>query len=274
MIATDDGLPVPVTIAVCAARERVRGLARRAFPRRRCRLILTRSADDLHEALRATLVDAVVVDAGSPSPDMWRGVEMARDYPSVPFFAVMPMRPNDGAALARCAAAECTDVCVEGVDDFALRGLVLPQSYTARFAAALHEPPPGLKLDAQLQQAAWRVVVGWAGRAIRTDTVAAALGVTREHLSRAFSQGGNANLKRLIDFVRLVSAAELSKNPGFDVGDVARILDFASSSHLSTTAQRIIGTRPVSLARLRTVDLVERFVHGRTRSRGISEIRS
>ena len=33
------------------------------------------------------------------------------------------------------------------------------------------------------------------------------------------------------------------------------------------TAQRIVGTRPASLARLRTVDLVERFTHGRTRSR-------
>jgi AraC-like DNA-binding protein len=102
---------------------------------------------------------------------------------------------------------------------------------------------------------------------VRTDTAAAALGVPREHLSRAFSAGGAANLKRVVDLVRLIAAAELAKNPGYDVADVARVLEYASSSHLSTTAQRIAGTRPASLARLRAVDLVDRFVKGRTRSR-------
>ena len=42
-------------------------------------------------------------------------------------------------------------------------------------------------------------------RGPRTDTIAAALGVTREHLSRAFSAGGSANLKRIIDLVRLMN---------------------------------------------------------------------
>jgi AraC-like DNA-binding protein len=91
--------------------------------------------------------------------------------------------------------------------------------------------------------------------------------VTREHLSRAFSAGGSANLKRIIDLVRLMAAAELAKNPGYDVSDVARVLEYASSSHLSTTSQRIAGTKPASLARLRAVDLIDRFVKGRTRSR-------
>ena len=49
--------------------------------------------------------------------------------------------------------------------------------------------------------------------------------------------------------------------------DVSAILDFASSSHLAVTAQRIFGTRPASLARLRTTDLIDRFAQGRTRSR-------
>ena len=55
--------------------------------------------------------------------------------------------------------------------------------------------------------------------------------------------------------------------PGYDVADVARVLEYASSSHLSTTSQRIAGTRPASLARLRAVDLIERFLKGRARSR-------
>ena len=52
-----------------------------------------------------------------------------------------------------------------------------------------------------------------------------------------------------------------------DLAKHDRILDFASSSHLAVTAQRIFGTRPASLARLRTTDLIDRFAQGRTRSR-------
>ncbi|HSU98131.1 MAG TPA: helix-turn-helix domain-containing protein, partial [Gemmatimonadaceae bacterium] len=96
---------------------------------------------------------------------------------------------------------------------------------------------------------------------------AAVMGVTREHLSRNFARDRGANLKRVIDLVRLISAAELSKNPGYDVRDVAAVLGFASSSHLAVTTQRIASTRPASLSGLRAVDLVDRFVQGRTRSR-------
>ena len=67
--------------------------------------------------------------------------------------------------------------------------------------------------------------------------------------------------------VRLIASAELAKNPGYDLRDVAQVLEFASSSHLSSTAQRVIGTKPASLARLRTVDLIDRFVRGHGRSR-------
>lgn len=92
--------------------------------------------------------------------------------------------------------------------------------------------------------------------------------MSREHLSRNFSGLGSPNLKRVIDLVRMIAAAELAKNPGLDIRDIAHILGFASSSHLAVTAQRVLGTRPASLSRLRTVDLIERFVQGRTRSRG------
>jgi AraC-like DNA-binding protein len=103
---------------------------------------------------------------------------------------------------------------------------------------------------------------------VRTSALAQFLDVTREHLSRSFSAGGSPNLKRIIDLVRIVAAAELAKNPGYDLKDVSRVLGFASSSHLSSTAMRVVGTKPASLARLRTVDLVERFIKGHGRSRG------
>jgi AraC-like DNA-binding protein len=92
--------------------------------------------------------------------------------------------------------------------------------------------------------------------------------LTREHLSRRFSSDGAPNLKRVIDLARILSAADLAKNPGFDLPDVARVLGFASASHLSASCQRIIGVRSSSLARLRPGDLVDRFVkQGRGRSR-------
>ena len=154
------------------------------------------------------------------------------------------------------------------MDDGVARELVLRHAFSTRFATALANPPETLGLDSPLQRAAWRCVVAWSGRPVRTQLVADAIGVTREHLSRTFAAAGAPNLKRVIDLVRLISAAELAKNPGYDVRDVAAVLDFASSSHLSSTAQRVVGMKPASLARLRAVDLVERFTKGHGRSRG------
>jgi AraC-like DNA-binding protein len=267
MVGVAPSLTSPVTIVVCATRERSRALVRTAFPRRRCRLTLARSAQDVERAFRTTLVDAALIDIAAPNDDVWRAVDLAREFPSAPFFVLTPLRPTDGPGIARAASSDIADLLAESIDDAVLRDLVLPRTFTVRFAHALRDPPPALRIDSPVHRATWQVLIGYGGRAVRTDTIAAALGVTREHLSRAFSAEGMANLKRLIDLVRLMAAAELAKNPGYDIADVARVLAYASSSHLSTTAQRIAGTKPASLARLRAVDLVDRFARGRTRSR-------
>ncbi|MFL5563092.1 MAG: helix-turn-helix domain-containing protein [Gemmatimonadaceae bacterium] len=217
--------------------------------------------------LRTTLVDAVIVDIGTATEDVDLAVGLAREFPSLPFIGLASLRGADGPALAAAASHDFADVVVDGVDDSVMRALLAPLMFSARFACALWNAPPALKLDAPLQQAAWRAVVSRGGRPIRTSELAAALGLTREHLSRSFAAAGAPNLKRVIDLVRLVAAAELSKNPGYDVRDVARVLGFASASHLSSTAQRIVGTKPASLARLRAVDLIDRFGQGRGRSR-------
>jgi len=256
-------------IVVFAQRARTRTLVKGIFPRRRTRVVLTRGLDDFDAAFKINLVDAAVVDVSAAQEDTWRVASLAREYPSVPFFGLAALRAADGPALAQCASYEFADVLVEGVDDAAAREIVGHASFSARFARALCQPPDRLALDAPLQRAAWRFIVSHAGRPVRTSALAKALHVTREHLSRSFAAGGAPNLKRIIDLVRIVSAAELAKNPGYDLRDVANVLGFASSSHLSSTAMRVIGTKPTSLARLRTVDLVDRFVkgHGRSRSR-------
>lgn len=254
-------------VAVFASRERVRAVIRGAFPRRRSRVVVSRTPAEFERTFRESLIDAAVVDVGGAGEDCWEAARLAREFPGIPFFGLSPLRTVDGPVLSRCASLDMMDVLCDGVDDGAMRELVLARGFTARFAAAFREPPPSLSITGTLQRRAWDGVVARAGRAVRTDTIAESLGITREHLSRSFSAGGAPNLKRVIDLVRLIAAAELAKNPGYDVGDVARILAFASSSHLSSTAQRVVGTRPASLARLRSIDLLNRFSRGRARSR-------
>ena len=259
--------PLPLVV-LHTARERTRTLMRAAFPRRRIRLLLTRTVEEFEAVFRSVLVDAAVVDLAGAQEETWRAAALAREFPSVPFYGLTTLRPAEAPALAQCVALDFADVLVEGVDEGAYRDLVLRRAFSIRFAGALREPPAALALDTPLQRAAWGHLVGWGGRPVRTQALADVLGVTREHLSRTFSADGAPNLKRVIDLVRLIAAAELAKNPGYDIRDVAAVLDFASSSHLSSTAQRIAGTRPASLARLRAVDLVDRFTKGHGRSRG------
>jgi len=258
--------PAPSVLAF-AQRARARELLRRAFPHRRAKLVLARTVREFAGGFGRALVDAAIVDVAQPTDETWRAAALARDYPSVPFFAVAPMRVRHGAALARCAELDFADLLAEGMDDAAARDLVMPLSFTVRFGVAMRDAHRALGLEAPLQERAWRLIVAQGGRTVRTDAVAGALHVTREHLSRTFAAAGSPNLKRIIDLVRLLAAAELAKNPGYDVGDVARVLEFASPSHLTSTAQRILGTRSASLARLRAGDLIERFKQGRGRSR-------
>ena len=255
-------------IVVYAQRERARNLVKSAFPRRRTRIVLTRAFEDFDAAFKTHLVDAAVVDVGGAQEETWRVAALAREYPSAPFFALAPLRATEGPALAQCANFEFADVLVDGVDDSAARDLVAHSSYSARFSRALDNPPPALGLTTPLQENAWRFIVSHGGRSVRTSTLAEELNVTREHLSRSFSAAGAPNLKRIIDLVRIIAAAELAKNPGYDFRDVSTILAFASSSHLSSTAMRVVGTKPTSLTRLRTIDLIDRFVKGHGRSRG------
>lgn len=279
----------PPTIVAYTTRERTRGFVRSAFPKRRWRVVILRDLAEVKSTLRRTLVDAVLVDIGSVTPggssvsdglsaaglsgpasadDTWKVAGLAHEFPSSPFFGISPLRPTDAPAVARCVSLEFCDVLADGIDDSVARDIVAPRTFSARFMAALAEPPASLGLKTPMQRATWKSILAGAGRPVRTAGLASEVGVSREHLSRHFSTPGAPNLKRVIDLVRMIAAAELAKNPGLDIRDVAKILGFASSSHLAVTAQRVLGTRPASLSRLRTVDLIDRFTQGRTRSRG------
>jgi transcriptional regulator GlxA family with amidase domain len=229
--------------------------------------MFARTADEVDQALRTTLVDAVIVDIASAPEEGMKASALAGEHPSAAFFGVTPLRAGDTGALADCAHRDFAGILLEGMDDAVARSLVMRAAFSTRFARALDDPPSSLGLDAPLQRQVWRMIVAHGGRPVRTSVIATEVGVTREHLSRSFAANGSPNLKRVIDLVRVIAAAELAKNPGLDLRDVAKVLDFASPSHLSTTAMRIAGTKPASLTRLRTVDLFERFARGNGRSR-------
>lgn len=228
-----------------------------------------RDGAELRAALLGRFVDAVVVDLASGNEGAWDAAAEARAFPSVPFLALSSVRSTEIAGVARaCGPMEFAELIVEGEEDAAAE-LLVPLAFTHRFAAALTPAAEPLGLRTPLQQRVWGAILRHGGRGVQTSTLAAEVGLTREHLSRQFSAGGAPNLKRVIDLVRILGAAELAKDMGRDLPDIARVLGFASTSHLSVTSQRVVGIRSLSLARLRSQDLVERFlVSGASRSRG------
>jgi len=262
--AAIEGIPHVVALV---ARERARPVLRAAFPRRRGRLRFCRSAAEFQRAFTRELVDVAIVDVAGGASDVWKAARLAAEFPCTPFYGLTGFRVTDAPAIARCAEAGFADVLADSMDDAVLRDLVAPAAFTTRFAAAILPAQEVLGLVSPTQRKAWRWIVERGGRPVRTDLLARALGVTREHLSRSFATAGAPNLKRVIDLVRVLAAAELSKCPGYDAADVARVLAFASASHLASTAQRVCGTRAASLARLRAGDIIERFRQGRARSR-------
>ena len=253
-----DGTVPPPCILALLKRDRARALVRAAFPRRRAHVYAVKTLADIESAMCRQLVDVVVVDGGA-GEDAYRTLGKAEEFGSVPFVLITAMLPADAPMVARAAECGVAEILVEGVDDSVARELVLRRGFTSRFERALALPPPNLGLESALQIAVWQSVVKRAGRPVRTEQLAKELDVSREHLSRSFATGRAPTLKRVIDLVRVLAAAELAKNAGYDIRDVAEVLGFASSSHLSSTTQRLVGAKASSLTRLRAIDLLERF---------------
>lgn len=251
--------PAPVLVVAHAPRARTRTLVRAGLNRRSGHLAVTRTVDALEARLRDALVDAVVVDLGAAEGAPLAAAALAREFPSVAFVAVCPYRPVDAPAIARCAQHGVVDVLADGVDDALVRATLGRHGFRARFAFALAEPPPALGLTDPLPRRVWGAIVGRVGSTVRTGELAGALRVTREHLSRAVARTPARSLKRVVDLVRLLAAAELAKNPGYGQAEVARLLRWSSAGALDATCRRLVGRPATSLSRLRAVDLVGRY---------------
>ena len=184
----------------------------------------------------------------------------------MPVVAYAAFRPDDGELLLACRK-HGIPVAVEGVDDAVVGDMVIRASVTAERRRALGDAPRMLRLTEPLQRSAWSVLLGEVERPVRTTDLARRLEVSREHLSRQFGAGGAPNLKRVIDLTRIACASQLLANPGYTIPVVARLLHFASSSHLSGTARRIANVPTGGLGSLGPGGVLQAFVRGNTRSR-------
>lgn len=243
----------------------MRAVMRRGLKRRGIRLVGCRTAAQLERIFGAELVDAVVVGAGDAPLEAT--LALAARFPRVPFFLAGALKPDDASLVLAYRQGGVRALLVDGVDDYAAAELVWARGASSARRRVLRDAPRLLRLTEPLQVRAWEEVLGRVGSATTTGQVAAALRVTREHLSREFAAGGAPNIKRVIDLVRILCAADLLGNPGYSVGSVACVLRFSSTSHLSGCARRIVGGSPGELPRLGLLGVLGRFLRGRTRSR-------
>ena len=251
-------------VAVWHPRGEARRAIQRGYPRPAGAVRLCRSPQAVERLLDQRLVDAVVLDVKG-APDT--GLAFPRRFPRIPVFGYSAFRPEDGPLVAACQSAGFAGVLVEAVDNAMAGEWIARRTAQQMRQAALADAPRLLRLTDPLQLAAWGEV--WRRVALPTQTgqVAAALRITREHLSRQFGAGGAPNLKRVIDLVRVACAADLLGNPGYNVAVVARVLGYASPSHLATAARRVAGAVPQDLRDLGLRGVLGAFLRGRTRSR-------
>lgn len=230
--------------------------------------VLARCPDlgSLQRTLASRLVDAVVFSPTRTPLDFLTSLRSA--FPAVPWIAYAPFKPDDGQLLEACRTGQVALVLVDGVDSAVAGDLVIRHSAAARRRYALRDAPRVLRLAEPLQRAVWQHLLDRVDRPVRTTEIARALHCSREHLSRQFGAGGAPNLKRVIDLTRIACAASLLANPGYDVTAVAKILRFATASHLSATTRRIAGVAPKGLGPLGPRGVLASFARGKMRSRG------
>lgn len=238
---------------------------RRSLPRGGPGVVTCRTPANLRQLLDRRLVEAVVFAPRAGLLDEW--ASLRADFPDIPIVVYASIRPDDGALLSACRRQKVAAVLVEGVDDAVLGELVRRVSLVASRRRGLADGPRLLRLADPLQRRLWDLLIDRVDQPVTTSKLAAQVGVSREHLSRQFGAGGAPNLKRLIDFLRVVTAAQLLHNPGYTVARVATLLAFSSASHLGSTARRIAGIGPADLARMSSGELLTRFARGHTRSR-------
>jgi AraC-like DNA-binding protein len=227
--------------------------------------VACRSLDQVRQVVGRRLSDAIVISPRLASPSALAA--LAEEFPAVPIICYASFRPDDGELLHACASGLRVPIAVEGVDDAVIGQLVTRSCATAVRRRAMADAHRLLRLKTELQQEVWEMVLSAGHGPLRTEVLARKLKVSREHLSREFALEAAPNLKRVIDLARVATAAQLLQNPGISAATAARMLGFASSSHLGTAARRVAGVTTAGLGPLGPRGVLGAFVKGRTRSR-------
>lgn len=255
-------LSATAVVPVFHPRREARRAVKSGYPRAAATVRLCRSLAAVERLLYQRLVDAVVIDVKSVPA----ALDLAARFPRIPMYGFSAFRPDDGALLDACRR-QGFGVLVEGVDNAVAGEWVAARAAQRVRRGALADAPRLLRLTDRLQLDVWDEVLRRVAVPTTTGQVAAALRVSREHLSRAFGAGGAPNLKRLIDLARIACAADLLGNPGYTVGAVVKVLGYASPSHLTAAARRVAGLSALELRGLGPGGVLGRFIKGRTRSR-------
>jgi AraC-like DNA-binding protein len=245
--------------AVAALLERRPALLalRRALPRAEWPLFTARSPAHLTSLLQRHCFDAIFLGA-----DAARGTTLdalRRDFPTVPLIVYLHLRSDDAELLRRLHHERVASIAVEGLDEPILTRIVAEHGVTARRRSELLPLAPLLDLTDPLQRAVWDAIVTSATVPIDTAQLAARFSLRRETLSRRFAAGGAPSLKRAIDVVRLVAAAQLLGSPGYRVEDAARLLGYSSVSLLQQTARRTLGVAARQVGTLDAARIAERL---------------
>jgi transcriptional regulator GlxA family with amidase domain len=238
---------------------------RRGLAKGRTPLLACRSAAALEPTLQQRWVDAIIL--GTHQLQRAAVARLRERYPAIPLVGFGALRADDAELLLSCHRMGLAAILVEGVDDPVVGELVARQTATAARRRGLGEAPHLLRLTEPIQLETWRLLMRVPGEGVRTTDLALQLGCSREHLSRQFGAGGAPNLKRVINFLRIVAAAELAANPGYDRHAVARLTGFSSANHLETVATQIAAVPLATLARERLEVVLGRFVRVGMRSR-------
>ncbi len=227
-------------------------------PRSPVKLIRCRSARDLEGVLQRRLIEAIVL--GTRTARRTDLDNLRARYPTIPVVILGEVRAEDAERLTAWDRAGVAVLLVEGVEDSVTGDLLLRHAASRRRHAALTDFPRLLRLTERLQLGAWEQMASAPGRPASPAVIAAQLRVSREHLSRQFGAGGAPNLKRVSDLLTVQRGMDLLMNPGYSIATVARLLGFASPSHLRTVVRRVAG---VSLEEARVLtprDLLRRFL--------------
>ena len=238
---------------------------RRAVPKSFAAIRACRNGGALRRLLETTMVDAIVLGVRAANAvDVER---LRRTFPAVPVVIFGPIRPDHAAVVRGLHERGVAAVMVEGVDDPVVGEVLIQEGYLNRRRRELWDLPRLLRLTEPVQRRALDRMMAGVGKPVATATLAKAVGVSREHLSRQFGAGGAPNLKRVIDLLQVLAARDLIVSPGHTVARVASLLGFASSNHLRSVVRRVVGVPFEDFRRSGSVELARRFVAQGTRSR-------